>query len=290
MSTKDKHMLQDDIKTTVKMALIEDFGGVLDPSLDVTAQLIAQDAVSHASVITREAGIFCGKEWVEEVYLQLGNQIELQWFVKDGDVIEPGEQLFSLKGNSRLILTGQRTAINFMQTLSGVATEVSKYVKQMEGTNCKLLDTRKTIPCLRSALKYAVVCGGGINDRIGLFDMFYIRENHILSCGGINNAIQTAKKQHPELKIKIDVSNLDELQQALDNKADIITLDNFDYDTIVLAVKQVNHSALLEVSGSINLDTVGRFAKTGIDFISVGAITKNIKALDLSMKFVKSNC
>jgi nicotinate-nucleotide pyrophosphorylase (carboxylating) len=280
-------MLQDDIKTTVKMALIEDFGGVLDPSLDVTAQLIAQDAVSHASVITREAGIFCGKEWVEEVYLQLGNQIELQWFVKDGDVIEPGEQLFSLKGNSRLILTGQRTAINFMQTLSGVATEVSKYVKQMEGTNCKLLDTRKTIPCLRSALKYAVVCGGGINDRIGLFDMFYIRENHILSCGGINNAIQTAKKQHPELKIKIDVSNLDELQQALDNKADIITLDNFDYDTIVLAVKQVNHSALLEVSGSINLDTVGRFAKTGIDFISVGAITKNIKALDLSMKFVK---
>ncbi len=283
-------MLQDDIKTTVKMALIEDFGGVLDPSLDVTAQLIAQDAVSHASVITREAGIFCGKEWVEEVYLQLGNQIELQWFVKDGDVIEPGEQLFSLKGNSRLILTGQRTAINFMQTLSGVATEVSKYVKQMEGTNCKLLDTRKTIPCLRSALKYAVVCGGGINDRIGLFDMFYIRENHILSCGGINNAIQTAKKQHPELKIKIDVSNLDELQQALDNKADIITLDNFDYDTIVLAVKQVNHSALLEVSGSINLDTVGRFAKTGIDFISVGAITKNIKALDLSMKFVKSNC
>lgn len=287
MSTKDKHMLQDDIKTTVKMALIEDFGGVLDPSLDVTAQLIAQDAVSHASVITREAGIFCGKEWVEEVYLQLGNQIELQWFVKDGDVIEPGEQLFSLKGNSRLILTGQRTAINFMQTLSGVATEVSKYVKQMEGTNCKLLDTRKTIPCLRSALKYAVVCGGGINDRIGLFDMFYIRENHILSCGGINNAIQTAKKQHPELKIKIDVSNLDELQQALDNKADIITLDNFDYDTIVLAVKQVNHSALLEVSGSINLDTVGRFAKTGIDFISVGAITKNIKALDLSMKFVK---
>ena len=280
-------MLQDDIKTTVKMALIEDFGGVLDPSLDVTAQLIAQDAVSHASVITREAGIFCGKEWVEEVYLQLGNQIELQWFVKDGDVIEPGEQLFSLKGNSRLILTGQRTAINFMQTLSGVATEVSKYVKQMEGTNCKLLDTRKTIPCLRSALKYAVVCGGGINDRIGLFDMFYIRENHILSCGGINNAIQTAKKQHPELKIKIDVSNLDELQQALDNKADIITLDNFDYDTIVLAVKQVNHSALLEVSGSINFDTVGRFAKTGIDFISVGAITKNIKALDLSMKFVK---
>ena len=283
-------MLQDDIKTTVKMALIEDFGGVLDPSLDVTAQLIAHDAVSHASVITREAGIFCGKEWVEEVYLQLGNQIELQWFVKDGDVIEPGEQLFSIKGNSRLILTGQRTAINFMQTLSGVATEVSKYVKQMEGTNCKLLDTRKTIPCLRSALKHAVVCGGGINDRTGLFDMFYIRKNHILSCGGINNAIQTAKKQHPELKIKIDVSNLDELQQALDNKADIITLDNFDYDTIVLAVKQVNHSALLEVSGSINLDTVGRFAKTGIDFISVGAITKNIKALDLSMKFVKSNC
>ncbi len=282
-------MLQDDIVATVKMALTEDLGGVLDPSLDVTSQLIDENETDEATVITREAGIFCGKEWVEEVYRQLGNKVEIQWFVKDGDAIEPGEQLFHLKGNSRAMLTAERTALNFVQTLSGVATQVSKFVKQMEGTNCSLLDTRKTLPCLRTALKYAVTCGGGKNHRIGLFDMYLIKENHIMASGGIAKAIERARAAHPELKVEVEVENLDELQQALYAKADIIMLDNFEYDSMIQAVKQTNHQALLEISGNVNIDTIGRFASTGVDYISVGALTKNVRALDLSMRFVKKN-
>lgn len=282
-------MLQEDIVATVKMALTEDLGGVLDPALDVTSQLIDENETDEATVITREAGIFCGKAWVEEVYRQLGNKVEIQCFVKDGDAIEPGEQLFHLKGNSRTMLTAERTALNFVQTLSGVATQVSKFVKQMEGTNCSLLDTRKTLPCLRTALKYAVTCGGGKNHRIGLFDMYLIKENHIMASGGIAKAIERARKAHPELKVEVEVENLDELQQALDAKADIIMLDNFEYDAMIQAVKQTNHQALLEISGNVNIDTIGRFASTGVDYISVGALTKNVRALDLSMRFVKKN-
>jgi nicotinate-nucleotide pyrophosphorylase (carboxylating) len=281
-------MLQDDIKATVKMALEEDLGGKLDPTLDVTSQLIDENESDEATVITREAGIFCGKAWVEEVYRQLGNKVELTWFVKDGDAIEPGEQLFHVKGNARTMLTAERTTLNFVQTLSGVATEVSKYVKAIKDTNCKLLDTRKTVPCLRTALKYAVTCGGGKNHRIGLFDMFLIKENHIMACGGIEKAIERARSQHPEIKVEVEVENLDELQQALDAKADIIMLDNFEYDMMIHAVKQTDHKALLEISGNVNLETIGRFAATGVDFISVGALTKNVRALDLSMRFVKN--
>ena len=187
------------------------------------------------------------------------------------------------------MLTAERTALNFVQTLSGVATQVSKFVKQMEGTNCSLLDTRKTLPCLRTALKYAVTCGGGKNHRIGLFDMYLIKENHIMASGGIAKAIERARKAHPELKVEVEVENLDELQQALDAKADIIMLDNFEYDSMIQAVKQTNHQALLEISGNVNIDTIGRFASTGVDYISVGALTKNVRALDLSMRFVKKN-
>src|SRR5574344_758210 len=280
-------MLQEDIVATVKMALAEDLGGALDPSLDVTSLLIDDNETDEATVITREAGVFCGKAWVEEVYKQLGNNVTLQWFVKDGDKIEPGEQLFHGKGHSRTRLTAERTALNFVQTLSGVATEVSKYVKAMEGTECMLLDTRKTLPCLRTALKYAVTCGGGKNHRIGLFDMFLIKENHIMACGGIAKAIERARANHPELKVEVEVENLDELQQALDAKADIIMLDNFEYDMMIHAVKQTDHKAQLEISGNVNIDTIGRYAQTGVDFISVGALTKNVRALDLSMRFVK---
>lgn len=281
------YMLEDDIKATVSMALKEDLGGALDLSLDVTSQLIDENEEDEATVITREAGVFCGKAWVEEVYRQLGNLVELQWFVKDGDKIEPGEQLFHVKGNARVMLTAERTTLNFVQTLSGVATEVSKYVAAMEGTNCRLLDTRKTLPCLRTALKYAVTCGGGKNHRIGLFDMFLIKENHIMASGGIEKAIQRARQNHPELKVEVEVENLDELQQALDAKADIIMLDNFEYDMMIHAVKQTNHQSQLEISGNVNIDTIGRYAQTGVDFISVGALTKNVRALDLSMRFVK---
>lgn len=280
-------MLQDDIAATVKMALAEDLGGVLDAKLDVTSQLIDADEVNEATVITREAGVFCGKEWVEEVYRQLGGTVEITWFVKDGSAIEPGEQLFHLKGNARTMLTAERTTLNFVQTLSGVATEVSKYVKAMEGTQCRLLDTRKTLPCLRTALKYAVTCGGGKNHRIGLFDMYLIKENHIMASGGIARAIERARASHPELKVEVEVENLEELQQALDAKADIIMLDNFEYDMMIQAVKQTDHRAQLEISGNVNIDTIGKFAKTGVDFISVGALTKNVTALDLSMRFVK---
>jgi len=280
-------MLQDDIVATVKMALAEDLGGVLDPALDVTSQLIDADEINEATVITREAGVFCGKEWVEEVYRQLGGKVEITWFVKDGSKIEPGEQLFHLKGNARTMLTAERTTLNFVQTLSGVATEVSKYVKAMEGTTCRLLDTRKTLPCLRTALKYAVTCGGGKNHRIGLFDMYLIKENHIMASGGIAKAIERAKTNHPELKVEVEVENLDELQQALDAKADIIMLDNFEYDMMIQAVAITDHKAQLEISGNVNINTIGKFAATGVDFISVGALTKNVTALDLSMRFVK---
>ena len=280
-------MLQDDIVATVKMALAEDLGGVLDPALDVTSQLIDADEINEATVITREAGVFCGKEWVEEVYRQLGGKVEITWFVKDGSKIEPGEQLFHLKGNARTMLTAERTTLNFVQTLSGVATEVSKYVKAMEGTTCRLLDTRKTLPCLRTALKYAVTCGGGKNHRIGLFDMYLIKENHIMASGGIAKAIERAKTNHPELKVEVEVENLDELQQALDAKADIIMLDNFEYDMMIQAVAITDHKAQLDISGNVNINTIGKFAATGVDFISVGALTKNVTALDLSMRFVK---
>ena len=280
-------MLQGDIVATVKMALAEDLGGVLDPALDVTSQLIDADEINEATVITREAGVFCGKEWVEEVYRQLGGKVEITWFVKDGSKIEPGEQLFHLKGNARTMLTAERTTLNFVQTLSGVATEVSKYVKAMEGTTCRLLDTRKTLPCLRTALKYAVTCGGGKNHRIGLFDMYLIKENHIMASGGIAKAIERAKTNHPELKVEVEVENLDELQQALDAKADIIMLDNFEYDMMIQAVAITDHKAQLEISGNVNINTIGKFAATGVDFISVGALTKNVTALDLSMRFVK---
>ena len=280
-------MLQDDIVATVKMALAEDLGGVLDPALDVTSQLIDADEINEATVITREAGVFCGKEWVEEVYRQLGGKVEITWFVKDGSKIEPGEQLFHLKGNARTMLTAERTTLNFVQTLSGVATEVSKYVKAMEGTTCRLLDTRKTLPCLRTALKYAVTCGGGKNHRIGLFDMYLIKENHIMASGGIAKAIERAKTNHPELKVEVEVENLDELQQALEAKADIIMLDNFEYDMMIQAVAITDHKAQLEISGNVNINTIGKFAATGVDFISVGALTKNVTALDLSMRFVK---
>ncbi len=280
-------MLQDDIKNTVRMALSEDLGGSVDLKADVSSQLIDENDTEEAIVITREAGVFCGRSWVDEVYAQLGAEVEITWFVKDGQEIEPGEQLFSLKGNARAILSGERTALNFVMVLSGVASKVSRFVRELEGTSCSLLDTRKTVPCMRAAQKYAVTCGGGKNNRMGLYDMFFLRRNHFLAVGGIEKAIELARAAHPELKVEVEVSDLDELAKALDAHADIISLDNFDFDTVVQAVKQTDHKALLEISGNVNIDTIKRFALTGVDFISVGAVTKNITALDLSLRFVQ---
>lgn len=280
-------MQKQDIENSVRAALEEDLGGVVDASRDLTAQLIDKDTVNEATVITRESGVFCGKEWVNEVYRQLGNKVNITWFVEDGDEIKAGQELFHLKGNARTLLTAERTTLNFVQTLSGAATTVSTYVKAMAGTNCKLLDTRKTIPGLRNALKYAVTCGGGQNHRIGLFDMYLIKENHIMACGGIAKAIERARELRSDVKVEVEVENLDELNQALKAKADIIMLDNFDFETMQEAVKLTNHQAKLEISGNVTLETIARYAAIGVDFISVGALTKHLRALDLSMRFVK---
>ena len=280
-------MLADDIKISVANALKEDLGGAVDLSLDVTAQLIPDNAVNEATVITREPGVFCGKDWVEEVYRQLGGRVTITWFVKDGDEIKPNQELFHLKGHARTMLTAERTTLNFVQTLSGVATTVHEYVKAMGETKTQLLDTRKTIPGLRTALKYAVTVGGGHNHRIGLFDMYLIKENHIMACGSITAAVQKARELKPNTKVEVEVENLTELREALAAKADIIMLDNFEFDGMVEAVKVTAGQAKLEISGNVNLQTIGKYASTGVDFISVGALTKNVRALDLSMRFVK---
>lgn len=280
-------MLADDIKVSVELALKEDLGGKVDESLDVTAQLIPADHINEATVITREPGVFCGKDWVEEVYRQLVGNVTITWFVKDGDEIVENQELFHLKGNARTMLTAERTTLNFVQTLSGVASVVHQYVKAMGETKTHLLDTRKTVPGLRTALKYAVTVGGGHNHRIGLFDMYLIKENHIMACGGITAAVNKARELNQGIKVEVEVENLDELREALAAKAEIIMLDNFKFEDMIEAVKITNGQAKLEISGNVNIDTIGRYASTGVDFISVGALTKNVKALDLSMRFVK---
>lgn len=277
--------VEDDIPPSVAQALREDLGGEIDPCKDITASLLPADATSHAVVITREAGIFCGKRWVEEVFIQLGNKTRILWHVEDGDAIAADQPLFEITGPSALILTAERTALNFVQTLSGVATEVSRYVAILEGTRTQLLDTRKTLPGLRTALKYAVLCGGGANHRLGLSDAFLIKENHIIATGSIRDAVEKAFWLHPDVPVEVEVESLDELTQALAAGADIVMLDNFTVEQMREAVKQTDGSALLEVSGNVTDETLRIFAETGVDYISVGALTKHVRALDLSMRF-----
>ena len=279
-------MLQQDIQRAVRHALLEDLGGTLDPNADITAQLIPADKQGAATVITREAGVFCGTAWVNEVFAQLGGQVTIEWLVKDGDHLEPNQPLFRLQGPARILLTGERTSLNFVQSLSGVASQVACYVKELDGTHCRLLDTRKTVPGLRTALKYAVTCGGGNNHRMGLFDAYLIKENHIMACGGIAQAVAKARELNPGKRVEVEVENLDELQQALDAKADIIMLDNFEVPMMEQAVTLNASRAKLEISGNVTLQTIRRFALTGVDFISVGALTKHVHALDLSMRFI----
>ena len=278
-------MLQQDIQRAVRHALLEDLGGTLDPNADITAQLIPADKQGAATVITREAGVFCGTAWVNEVFAQLGGQVTIEWLVKDGDHLAPNQPLFRLQGPARILLTGERTSLNFVQSLSGVASQVARYVQELDGTHCRLLDTRKTEPGLRTALKYAVTCGGGNNHRMGLFDAYLIKENHIMACGGIAQAVAKARELNPGKRVEVEVENLDELQQALDAKADIIMLDNFEVPMMEQAVALNAGRAKLEISGNVTLQTIRRFAQTGVDFISVGALTKHVHALDLSMRF-----
>ncbi|EOC1301786.1 carboxylating nicotinate-nucleotide diphosphorylase [Cronobacter dublinensis] len=274
-----------DIPVTVAQALREDLGGETDASRDITAQLLPPDSRSHAVVITREAGVFCGKRWVDEVFIQLGGDVSVTWRVNDGDSVQPDQPLFELEGPSRVLLTGERTALNFVQTLSGVASEVRRYVALLEGTHTQLLDTRKTVPGLRSALKYAVLCGGGANHRLGLSDAFLIKENHIIASGSVRQAVEKAFWLHPDVPVEVEVESLDELDDALKAGADIIMLDNFNVEQMRAAVKRTAGQARLEVSGNVTLETLRAFAETGVDYISVGALTKHIRALDLSMRF-----
>lgn len=277
--------IEDDIPPGVAQALREDLGGEIDPDRDITASLLSAGTQSHAVVITREPGIFCGKRWVEEVFIQLGDKAQITWRVADGDAISADQILFEVNGPAQLILTAERTALNFVQTLSGVATEVSRYVSLLEGTRTQLLDTRKTLPGLRTALKYAVLCGGGANHRLGLSDAFLIKENHIIACGSIARAVEKASWLHPDVPVEVEVESLDELEQALQAGADIVMLDNFTVEQMRQAVTLSNSRALLEVSGNVTDKTLRTFAETGVDYISVGALTKHVHALDLSMRF-----
>ena len=277
--------LPSDLKTVVQTALAEDVG-----SGDITAALIPADTQSHADIISREDAVLCGTAWVDEVFAQLDPHIQVDWQANDGDAITANQTLCTLSGNSRQLLTGERTALNFLQTLSATATQTQQFVRIIADTRTKVLDTRKTLPGLRSAQKYAVTCGGGFNHRIGLFDAFLIKENHILAAGSIAAAVQAARKQQPEKKVEVEVENLDEVQQALDAGADQLLLDNMALHTLREAVA-LNHSsnngkAILEASGNVSLETVRNIAHTGVDYISVGSLSKHIRAVDLSMRLL----
>ncbi|MER2044787.1 carboxylating nicotinate-nucleotide diphosphorylase [Pantoea agglomerans] len=277
--------IESDIPDAVALALKEDLGGEIDADRDITAQLLPADTQADAQVITREAGVFCGKRWVEEVFIQLGSHATLIWHVEDGDQIEADQLLFEIEGPARLLLTAERTALNFVQTLSGVATEVSRYAALLAGSQTQLLDTRKTLPGLRTALKYAVLCGGGSNHRLGLSDAYLIKENHIIASGSIRQAVERAQWLQPDVPVEVEVESLEELRQALEAETDIVMLDNFSLEAMRAAVELNQGRALLEVSGNVTETTLPQIALTGVDYVSVGALTKHVRALDLSMRF-----
>ncbi|ABF14117.1 carboxylating nicotinate-nucleotide diphosphorylase [Candidatus Palibaumannia cicadellinicola] len=278
--------IKEDISYIVNFALKEDLGGLINADIDITAQLIPKISKSNATIITHEQGIFCGKKWFIEVFKQLSDDIIINWKVDDGDYIQANQLLCEIHGPTRILLTGERTALNFIQTMSGIASKVKLYVEALKDTKIKLLDTRKTLPGLRTASKYAVLCGGGNNHRIGLTDAFLIKENHILAAGSIANAVSNALILRKDLIVEVEVENLQELKQALKAKANIIMLDNFNYKNILQAVNITSKQAALEVSGNITLSNIKNYACTGIDYISVGALTKNVRALDLTMRLI----
>ena len=269
------------VQTNVSAALTEDVGDG-----DITAALIAADSQASARIITREDGVLCGQAWVDEVFAQLDAAVKINWQARDGQDIAAGDSLFTLQGPARSLLTGERSALNFLQLLSGVATTCRRYAQLVEGTGVKLLDTRKTLPGLRMAQKYAVTCGGCYNHRIGLFDAFLIKENHIQACGGIAAAVNTARAQAPGKPVEVEVETMDELRQALDAACDRVMLDNFSLQQMREAVALTAGRLELEASGNVNESTLRPIADTGVDFISIGALTKDCKALDLSMRLL----
>lgn len=278
-------MLNEQIPQLVKLALDEDLNNQSAADGDITAALIPASQQANAYVITREACVFCGKDLILEVFKQVDPTVEVNVLVNDGETLQPNQRIFEATGSARAILTAERTALNFVQTLSGTATATAHSVAALADTNTQLLDTRKTIPGLRALQKYAVTCGGGKNHRIGLFDAFLIKENHIAACGGIAKAVAQARQNHPDKPVEVEVESLDELQQALDAGADIIMLDNFTVEDIQIAVKQTAGRAKLEVSGNMTLDKLATYAQAGVDYISSGALTKHLQSIDLSMRF-----
>jgi nicotinate-nucleotide pyrophosphorylase (carboxylating) len=273
------------ITQLVTLALDEDLNYQTAQEGDITAQLIPQNEQASAKVITREDCIFCGKDIILEVFKQVDPTVNVTVLINDGDAVKANSTLFTASGSARSILTAERTALNFVQTLSGTATTTAHYVKELSGTTTQLLDTRKTIPGMRALQKYAVKCGGGANHRIGLFDAFLIKENHIAACGTIDKAVTQAKLNHPNKPIEVEVESLNELDQAINAGADIIMLDNFSVEQIKQAVVLTNKRAKLEVSGNMTLQTLKTYSQAGVDFISSGALTKNLQSIDLSMRF-----
>jgi nicotinate-nucleotide pyrophosphorylase (carboxylating) len=266
----------------VSRALREDIG-----SGDITAALIAAATQAHARVLCREAALLCGAPWFDETFRQLDPTVRIDWRIAEGAHAPANSILCELTGPARPILTGERTALNFLQLLSATATVTRRYVEALRGTRCRILDTRKTIPGLRSAQKYAVRCGGGTNHRLGLYDMVLIKENHIAAAGSIGAAVSAARRQLPAVQVEVEAEDLDQLRQALDARADLVMLDNFDLEGMRSAValnRAHQRPALLECSGGVSLEHVAAIAATGVDYISVGSLTKNIHAIDLSMR------
>jgi nicotinate-nucleotide pyrophosphorylase (carboxylating) len=273
--------LRPTIEENVRTALQEDVG-----SGDITAALIPDTQLAKARIISREAAVISGVEWVNEVFRQVDPNMNITWEVEDGDKVEPNQVLFTAEGKARSLLTAERAALNFLQSLSGTATISQMYADKVAHTEVRLLDTRKTIPGLRLAQKYAVTCGGCFNHRIGLYDAFLIKENHIMACGGIKEAIQTAHQNEPGKPVEVEVETLEQLKEGLDAGADIIMLDNFTLDQMREAVAITQGKAKLEASGNITDETLVPVAETGVDYISIGALTKHCTAVDLSMRLV----
>jgi nicotinate-nucleotide pyrophosphorylase (carboxylating) len=278
-----------DVKSAVKIALSEDLNGQDVDYGDITANLIPATQSITADIITREDCVIAGAAWVTETFVQLDKNIQLHWYVKDGDALKANQRIVRVSGNARRILTGERTALNFLQTLSGTATIVAKCVKELAGSNTQLLDTRKTLPGMRLAQKYAVTCGGGKNHRIGLFDAYLIKENHILACGSIQAAVTKARQYHADLSVEVEVENMQELHQAIVAKADIIMLDNFSLGMLKQAVIVNKGQCKLEVSGNITIESLRNLSALGVDFISSGALTKHVQAIDLSLRVITTS-
>lgn len=275
----DHNALLEAVTRNVRAALAEDIG-----SGDINAELISPATRATARIVVREDAVLCGRLWVDETFRQLDGNVTCRWHADDGDAVSADSTLVELEGPARSLLSGERVALNFLQVLSSTATRCAALMTRIQDTTAQLLDTRKTLPGLRLGQKYAMRCGGGASHRMGLYDAYLIKENHIAACGGIREAVSLARQNHPDRRVEVEVENLDELAEALAAETDIIMLDNFDLATTRKAVRLVAGRVPLEASGGVNEQTLHAIAETGVDYISLGTLTKDIQAIDLSMR------